>query len=147
MEVNKPSRGTSSEMAIERLPDAELDVLACLWQSGQLTAREIREQLVARRPMAHGSVMTLLGRLLKKGLVSREKAPVGKAFVFRAVRRPDGAFRGVIERVLQRVFGGDRLALVATLFSTRPPTQDEQKQLRDLLADLQTKSPSKRSKR
>lgn len=146
MGVDKPPRRASPEAALERLPDAELDVLACLWQSGRLTAREIRERLLARRPMAHGSVMTLLGRLSKKGLVSREKAPVGKAFVFRAVRRPDRAFRGVVERVLERVFGGDRMTLVATLFSTRPPTPAEHKQLRELLAGLQAKPQSERSK-
>ena len=51
------------------LPDAELDVMSCLWQAEVLTAREIREQLQPTRPMTHASVCTLLRRLEDKGLV------------------------------------------------------------------------------
>ena len=46
-----------------QLPDAELEVLACLWKHGQLTARSIREEMVGYRPMTHAAVSTLLKRL------------------------------------------------------------------------------------
>jgi len=61
------------------LPDAELEVLACVQRQGKATAREIRELMHAYRPMAHASVLTLLTRLEAKDLVSREKGPFGKS--------------------------------------------------------------------
>lgn len=120
----------------KRLPDAELDVLACLWRRGTATAREIRETLEDYRPMAHGSVVTLLGRLQDKGLVTREKAPVGKAFVYEPTRRPAPTYRRVVGDMLQRIFGGNSVALVASLFETQPPTQREIQDLQDLLDEL-----------
>jgi predicted transcriptional regulator len=128
------------------LPDAELDVLACLWRHGETTARQIRETMKHYRPMAHGSVMTLLGRLQEKGLVSREKGPVGKAFVYRATQRPALTYRRLVKNLLQRVFGGRSVALVASLFETQPPTPDEIRDLQQLLDRLRLKT-SKEGKR
>ena len=70
------------------LPDAELEVLACLWQKGEATARDVREAMAAYRPLTHSAVSTLLARLQEKDLVARRKGPVGKAFLFRAIGRP-----------------------------------------------------------
>lgn len=121
------------------VPDAELDVLAELHRRGQATARTIREALDPYRPMAHGSVVTLLGRLEKKGLVTRHKGPVGKAFVYEPARRLSATFRPVLKKLVQRVFGGDSVALVASLFETKPPTTRELEELQRLVADLRAK--------
>src|SRR5438128_2404865 len=104
-------------MADPNLPPAERDVLACLHRQGQATARQIREGLARFRPMAHGSVVTLLNRLETKRLVTKEKGQVGKAFVYR-VCQPRKAFRGLLRQLVQRVFHGDATALVASLFES-----------------------------
>lgn len=118
------------------LPDAELDVLACLWRQGEATASEVRDMMRRYRPMAHGSVATLLGRLLAKGLVARRKAPVGKAFIYAPAKHARSGYRRVIGDVLDRIFGGNSVALVASLLETRPPEPDEIRQLQRLLDDL-----------
>ncbi len=117
----------------ERLPDAELDVLACLWRRGKATAREVREALERYRPMAHGSVATLLGRLRTKGLVARQKGPVGKAFIYKPTRHPGPGYRRAVGDLLQRIFGGNSMALAASLFETTPPTPGELEALQGLL--------------
>jgi BlaI family penicillinase repressor len=118
------------------LPDAELDVLACLWRGGEATARELREALAESRPMSHASVATLLARLQDKGLVDRRKGKVGKAFVYRATDRPATGRRRVVKRMLERVFGGDSLALATTLFQTKPLEADELNALQQLVDKL-----------
>ncbi len=128
-----PSR---SKHAIEELPDAELEVLACLWQQGEATAAEIRSQLSAYRPMGHGSVLTLLKRLTAKELVRREKGPVGKAFVFRATHRPKPTYHRILKDLTQRIFGGNRMELIASLLEFKSPTKEELKQLKQLLDAL-----------
>jgi BlaI family transcriptional regulator, penicillinase repressor len=118
------------------LPDAELDVMVCLWQHGPKTARELREALAATRPMTHASISTLLARLTEKGLVGREKGTVGKAFVFRALVSPNATRRHLVSELLDRVFGGSGLALVSTLLESRRPTASEIEELSDLLEQL-----------
>jgi predicted transcriptional regulator len=118
------------------LPAAERDVLACLHRHRAATARQIRECLSCFRPMAHGSVLTLLKRLEAKGMVKKQKGPVGKAFVYRACRPPQTTFRALVRQLVQRVFHGDSVALVASLFETKPPTPEEVEKLQQMLDEL-----------
>ena len=124
----------------ERLPDAELDVMACMWQRGQATAREVREAMTDYRPMTHGSMVTLLKRLEAKGWVAREKGPVGKAFVYHPLRRPEPTRRRILSDVVRRVFEGNGVALVSTLFDSSPPTSEQLTQLEQLFEDLREKA-------
>lgn len=119
------------------LPEAELEVLAQLWHGGAATAAQLRDKLSAFRPMTHGALKTLLGRLAAKGLVSREKAARGKAFIYQAVPQPEPTYRRLVDRLVTRVFGGDSLKLVASLLATRPPTEEELVQLRALVRQHQ----------
>lgn len=125
------------------LPDAELEVLACLHRQGKATAREIRESIHEYRPLAHASVLTLLTRLEAKGLVSREKGSFGKAFLYIPTNRSRRTTRNLIQRLVKRVFHGDGVALVSSLFQTKPPTQDELTRLEQLLTDLRAKRAQK----
>jgi BlaI family penicillinase repressor len=121
--------------ADRKLPDAEMDVLGCVYRRGEATAREIREDLSVERPMAHGSVVTLLKRLEQRQLLTRRKADAGKAFVYSATRKQSATVRPVLKRLVNRVFGGDAVALVASLFETRPPTAAELADIEALLRE------------
>ena len=126
-------------MTSENLPTAELEVLACLQRREQATAREIRERMAAYRPMTHGSVVNLLKRLEAKSLVTKKKGPVGKAFLYCATRRAGSVYRSLLNRLLNRIFAGDSLSLVASLFETKPPDAEQLAQLEKLLDDLKEK--------
>jgi predicted transcriptional regulator len=116
-----------------KVPEAEQDVLAVLYELGSATARELRERLSSRRPLAHASVVTLLGRLENKGLVRKRKADSGKAFVFSPTRPPFRTFGPVLTRLFTRAFQGNTATLMATLFESRPPDAREIEELERLL--------------
>jgi len=107
-----------STKAGEKLPDAELEVLACLWQHREATARQIREIMGDYRPMTHGSMVTLLKRLESKGFVTRSAQPT---------------YRRILRDVVQRIFGGDGVEMVSTFLDTKPPSPRELDQLQRLL--------------
>jgi predicted transcriptional regulator len=125
-----------SALSVEQLPDAELDVLACLWRLGGSTVREVRHSLKSYRPMTHGAAGALLSRLEAKGMVIRKKGPVGKAFVYRPAHEATHGYQQVVAGVLERVFGGSSVALVNSLLQTRRPTPEELEKLRELLEEL-----------
>jgi predicted transcriptional regulator len=57
------------------LGDLERDVMAQLWEAGEpLTVRQVHERLSARRDLAYTTVMTVLDRLAKKGVVTQQRA-------------------------------------------------------------------------
>ena len=141
-------RQAKPERQAEKLPpDAELDVLACLWQRGAATAREVREMLDSYRPMAHGSAVTLLNRLLTRGLVAREKAPVGKAFVYKPTEAARPTRRRILRRIAERIFGGNGVEMVSTLLDATPPTSEELDRLQSLLDELRKRADGGEDKR
>jgi len=126
-------------MSETRVPEAEMELLARLQRRGEATARDLREDLWNDRPMAHGSVLTLLGRLERRGLVTRRKGSVGKAYVYSPTRDAGASTRPLLKRLVNRVFNNDPIDLVASLFETRPPTPRELDALQQLVADLKRK--------
>lgn len=121
-----------------RIPDAEGDVLAALFAAEEATARTLRENLGRKRPMAHGTVVTLLRRLEARGLVKRRKADQGKAFVYSPAKGHARSFGPSATSLVQRAFGGRPAALVASLFETRPPSNEEIDELEALVEQLRS---------
>lgn len=79
----------------ESLPDLgelELEIMQLVWNKGEVTAEQVREEL-ARRPK-ESTVRTVLRRLEDKGYVTHSVN--GRTFVFRAAQaRPQVAARAV----------------------------------------------------
>ena len=130
-------------VADPKIPEAEADVLAALFDAEEATARSLREALAKKRPMAHGTVVTLLRRLETRGLVKRRKADQGKAFVYRPSKGHARTFGPGASSLVQRAFGGRPAALVASLFETRPPSAQEIDELEALVERLRHESRRK----
>jgi len=114
-----------------------MEVLSVLHVRGEADARQIRDELSTFRPMSHASVLTLLGRLEAKELVTRRKGEVGKAFVYSATKSPKPMYRTLMKRMLRRIFANDTAQLVASLFDAKPPTDEELRQIRELVEKME----------
>ena len=88
------------------LPALELECMKVLWEGGELTVHGVRDRLQARRPLAYTTVLTLLGRLARRGAVSRRKT--GRAHLYRAVYTRSAAREVALARLLEDYFGGSR---------------------------------------
>lgn len=126
------------------LPEAEQDVLASLYELGEGSARAIREHLANRRPLAHSSVVTLLGRLEQRRLVVRRKGDEGKAFVYTPAQDRDQAVGPLLAGLVRRMFRGHSTALVASLLESQPPNATELAELEALVAAWREKSGSRK---
>ncbi len=68
---------------------------------------------------------------------------MGKAFIYRPLAATAGIYETLLNRLLNRVFGGDSLALVASLFETKPPDRRQLDRLEQLLEELRQKQSGK----
>lgn len=55
----------------EVLGPLEAEIMDVVWDSGEVTVRDVHKSLGLSRPLAYTTVMTTLGRLADKGLVKR----------------------------------------------------------------------------
>lgn len=62
------------------LGDLERDVMERLWTSGSVSAQGLHDQLADQRAIALSTVQSTVERLVRKGLLAREKR--GRAYVY-----------------------------------------------------------------
>jgi BlaI family transcriptional regulator, penicillinase repressor len=99
--------------AILDLAPLELDCMNALWLPGEATVREIQQALSCTRPRAYTTIMTIMDRLARKGIVMRRKN--GKAWVYRPILSAEEARAHAVAQVVQGFFDGSSEALVAHL--------------------------------
>lgn len=91
-----------------------------LWPMGEGTVRQIRDRLAERRPRAYTTIMTIMDRLARKGVVERRKS--GRAYVYAPNLTAQDARTQALRHVVEGFFGGSEEALVAALgASVAPP--------------------------
>lgn len=85
-------------------PPLELECLSALWRLGPANVGAVREALLPSRPLAYTTVMTLLERLAKRGLVSRQKQ--GRSFRYQPLIDRDRLRRVAVSQLVDRLFDG-----------------------------------------
>jgi predicted transcriptional regulator len=95
------------------LAPLELDCMNTLWPLGEATVREIRDGLAPRRPRAYTTIMTIMDRLARKGVVERRK--VGRAYKYVPNLSEDDARAQALGQVVESFFRGSREAVLAHL--------------------------------
>lgn len=103
------------------LAPLELECMNTLWPLGEATVREIRDGLAPRRARAYTTIMTIMDRLARKGVVERQKA--GRAYVYRAKLLAEEARAQALAQIVDNFFGGSKDALLAHLGGAANPSR------------------------
>jgi BlaI family penicillinase repressor len=104
----KSTRGTQ----FSGLGPLEAEILAMVWERDPAAAsvREIYEELLEKRRIAYTTVMTVLGNLVKKGLLARGQS--GIAYLYRAALPPGQVAGEVLDSVVTVLYR-ERIELAA----------------------------------
>ena len=117
------------------LSDAELEVMAALWERGPATVREVLEVLRGRgRKLAYTTVLTFLQRLEQKGHVRSDRS--GMAYVYRAAVTRDRVTRSKLTALLDQLYDGAAGSLVLQLVEQGRLTDDEIAELQKRIDEL-----------
>lgn len=120
------------------LGDAELEVLAVLWDEGPTAVRQVMNRLHdVGRELAYTTVMTVLTRLEQKGFVTSNKS--GLAYVYRAKISRDRIRRLRLKELVHQLYDGAVGNLVVQLVRTSRFTPDEIAELQKLIDQLDRK--------
>jgi len=88
------------------LPPLELECMKALWTLGEGTVHTVRSQLFAARPLAYTTIMTIMVRLARKGVVERQKR--GRAHVYRPLVAATEVRDYALARLVDNFFLGSR---------------------------------------
>ena len=129
---------TGNQLGSERLTNAELAVMELLWETEQLTARQIREQIYGDSEKAqHGTVQRLLQNLEDKGFVRRDRSLGVHLFSAVVAREAYGGLQ--LESLAAKLTGGSIAPLLTHLLAEKKLAKSEIRRLRLLLEEAQSR--------
>ena len=112
------------------LTQRELDIMSVLWDLGEATASEVRERIDPT--LAYTSISTMIRTLELKGFVSHRRGE-GKTHVYYPVIDAEMAGESALGRLLDKIYGGSPIKLLAQLVEQRKLSESELARMRDLL--------------
>ena len=122
-------------MAQSTIGEQELDLLRYVADSGGATVGEVAAAWGETRGLARSTVLTMMERLRKKGYLNRRQA--GGVYRYTARASSGELTQGAIRRFVERNLGGSVAPFVAYLTESAALSDEELKELQDLVARLQ----------
>jgi BlaI family penicillinase repressor len=118
------------------LTQRELDIMSVLWDRGEATVTEVRDLIDP--DLAYTSISSMIRTLEIKGYVSHRRGE-GKTHVYFPRIEREAAGESALGRVLDKIYGGSPIKLLAHLVEQHRLSDKELARMRDLL-----KRPTKR---
>lgn len=112
------------------LTPRELDIMSALWELREATVNEVRDRVDPS--LAYTSVSTMIRTLELKGYVSHKRGD-GKTHIYYPLIEPEKAGESALGRVLDKVYGGSPIKLLAHLVDQRRLSEAERARMRELL--------------
>ena len=104
--------------------------MGVLWDRGEATVTEVRNRIDP--DLSYTSISSMIRTLELKGYVSHRRGE-GKTHVYFPVIEAEKAGEPVLKRVLDKVYGGSPIKLLAQLMDQKRLSEKELERMRDLL--------------
>lgn len=116
---------------------AELRLLNYVSEHEPITVREVADSLGTELGYVRTTVLQMMERLRKKGLLEREK--VGGLFRYKTARSKAIVMRSVIDRFVQNSLGGSVSPLIMYLSEANGLSEDDVAHLNRMISELESK--------
>ena len=112
------------------LTKREMDIMSVLWELGEATVNEVRDRVDPN--LAYTGISSMIRTLETKGYVSHRRGE-GKTHVYFPVIEREAAGESALGRVLDKIYGGSPIKLLAHLVDQHRLSDKELGRMRDLL--------------
>lgn len=112
------------------LTQRELDIMSVLWDLGEATVTEVRDRIDP--DLAYTSISSMIRTLELKGYVSHRRGE-GKTHVYFPAVDAETAGESTLSRVLDKIYGGSPIKMLAHLVEQRKLSAGELARMRALL--------------
>jgi predicted transcriptional regulator len=125
----------SNKKSQKKPTDAEMAIIAVIWERGPSTVREVFKHLSERQEIGYTTVLKLMQIMTEKGSLERDTSI--RPQVFKATQPQQQTQRQLLRDLLDRAFDGSPGDLVLQALSARKTTPEERRQIRELLDRLE----------
>ncbi|MGB1013331.1 MAG: BlaI/MecI/CopY family transcriptional regulator [Nannocystaceae bacterium] len=96
--------------ATEHLGKLQFSIMRVLWEQGEAAVNDVYEALRESHGLAPTTVATMLKKMEHKGVVCHRT--VGRRFIYRPIVSERSVKRSMVAELAQRLFNGNKAALV-----------------------------------
>jgi predicted transcriptional regulator len=108
-----------------------------VWDRGNVTVRDVYEELLKHRKIAYTTVMTAMGVLEQKGRL--KKSATGRAYVYTPAQPQSEVVSGMVRDFIGRVFNGMAKPLLVSMLEDGKISEEELDELKKLLKEKRRK--------
>ena len=120
---------------IQKLPESELDIMIVLWkQKNDMSRSQIEKIVNQKKTLAPTTILTLLSRLEKKGVVSVNRD--GNLNKYRWLVSQEEYQQKEGKGMLEKLYGNSVKNFVAALYQGREIDDEDLKELEGFLKEL-----------
>ncbi|MEZ4994559.1 MAG: BlaI/MecI/CopY family transcriptional regulator [Saprospiraceae bacterium] len=117
--------------------EAELDILAILWQNGASSVREVHALLSEQRDVVYTTTLKTMQVMTEKGYLKRDTS--NKTHIYQAAIQPEMLREDMVDKVVNTVFAGSPLQLVLHALGNKPTSSEDLDQIKKMIEDLENK--------
>jgi BlaI family penicillinase repressor len=104
--------------------------MGVLWDRGEATVTEVRDRIDP--DLSYTSISSMIRTLELKGFVSHRRGE-GKTHVYFPAVDAETAGESALKRVLDKIYGGSPIKLLAHLMEQKKPSEKELARMREVL--------------
>jgi len=119
-------------MHIQRLPDAELEIMKIVWLSNKaITSAQIMAALVGKKEWVLSTVLNFLSRLADRGFITIQR--YGRANMYTPIISEERYLESESKSFLARLHGNSFKSLVAALYDGMAISDNDLRELKDFI--------------
>jgi predicted transcriptional regulator len=111
-----------------------MEVLQLVWEMEEATVNDVRDVILEERDVAYTTIMTVMKNLADKGYLKYRKD--GVTYVYSPAQPPEEVRFDLLEDVMSKVFQGSPTALVQALVQKQELSEEQRRELKNLIATL-----------
>ena len=119
------------------LGDLERAVLETLWESGDMPGKEVFDKLGRIHKVRHNTILTVLDRLISKGLVSKRKS--GRSNTYKARLSRDEFASRVSSPIFEELMDVSSHAAMSAFVESAGTDPEKLRELKKLIEDAEKK--------
>lgn len=116
--------------------EAELEILAILWQDGPSSVRHVHNLLNEQREVVYTTTLKTMQVMTERSFLKRDTSK--KTHIYDAAIQPEMIREDMVDKVVNTVFSGSPLKLVLHALGNSSTSQEDLDQIKQMIEKLES---------
>lgn len=122
-----------SEKRLDELGDLQRNVIEMVWQLGEATVHQVRDELCRKKKLAYTTILTAMQNLEKSGWLKHRSE--GKTYIYLPTRTKEDANKRSLKNLMHKVYNGNAFLMFQHLMKQSSLSDNELKELKSMIND------------